>query len=62
MYSFICNSMKQINKDIVTNLKSTYESERLYEVVKQFNMFSNRLLSKYRDIGEKCIEKGWYYR
>ena len=62
MYNFIHNSVKQINTHMVTNLKSTYETIRLCEVVKQFNKFSDRLSSRYRDIGEKCIEKGWYYR
>ena len=62
MYNFIHNSVKQINTLIVTNLKSTYETIRLCEVVKQFNNFSDRLSVRYMDIGEKCIEKGWYYR
>ena len=62
MNNFICSSIRQINTHIVTNLKSNYETVRLCEVVKQFNKFSDRLSSKYRDIGEKCIEKGWYYR
>ena len=62
MYNFIHNSVKQINTLIVTNLKSTYETIRLCEVVKQFNNFSDRLSARYMDIGEKCIEKGWYYR
>jgi len=47
-----------MSKKTVNNLGQI----KLEKVKRTLKLYSDKLSSKYRDVGEKCIEKGWYYR
>ena len=63
MYNFIHKSLKQMNIHISKSMKSKSKTILINQTaMNKFKLFSNKLSIIYRDVGEKCIEKGWYYR
>ena len=62
MYKFIFNCVKQINIYTSQKIISNYEKIRISKIVTQCKRYRDKLTEKYDYIGEKCIEKGWYYR
>tara|TARA_B100000242_G_C43043630_1_gene486999 strand:+ start:2420 stop:2563 length:144 start_codon:yes stop_codon:yes gene_type:complete len=47
-----------MSKKTVNNLGQI----KLEKMKRTLKLYSDKLSLKYRDVGEKCIEKGWYYR
>lgn len=62
MYNFIHNSVKQLNTHMIKKIENNSGKIKLEKVKRTIKLYSDRFSSKYRDIEEKCIEKGWYYR
>lgn len=62
MYNFIVNSVKQINTHVSKKTVNNLGQTKLEKVKRTLKLYSDKFSSKYKDIGEKCIEKGWYYR
>ena len=62
MYNFIVNSVKHINTHVSKKTVNNLGQIKLEKVKRTLKLYSDKLSSKYRDVGEKCIEKGWYYR
>ena len=62
MYSFMINSVKHINTHMTKKIVNNSGQIQLEKVRRTIKLYSDKLSTKYMNIGEKCIEKGWYYR